>query len=248
MSWQHVYSLQPYFPYSALSCKRACGSTRGRRKLPQSLRLSPAPNLAQAGCAFGMPSVASATSSWRRSFFPHTQKESHVRICAKKIAGGGFRTGILATAFAGNQAASPSAGRNEEASRARAKKLYMNVSNILNRQMIWSVLRPSRSRASERARRSDGAGGRRRAGCTHEKRAQAPALMAEAWSGTPSIGRSEPCRSCVLGRQISRGLRCVPRQWQCRENAGQRVHRTTLGGGWDWPRSRAVAACWQLLC
>ena len=74
MSWQHVYSLQPYFPYSALSCKRACGSTRDRRKLPQSLRLSLAPDLAQAGCAFDMPSAASATSSWRRPFFFHTQK------------------------------------------------------------------------------------------------------------------------------------------------------------------------------
>jgi hypothetical protein len=54
--------------------------------------------------------------------------------------------------------------------------------------------------------------------------------------------------SCVPGRQISHGLRCVPRQWQCRENAGPRVHRTPLGAGWDWPRSLVVAARWQLLC
>ena len=55
-------------------------------------------------------------------------------------------------------------------------------------------------------------------------------------------------RSCVRNRQISRGLRCVPRQWQCREIAGPRVHRTPLGAGWDWPRSLAEAACWRLLC
>eukprot|EP01044_Picomonas_judraskeda_P007287 COSAG03_NODE_776_length_5903_cov_20.293763_4_plen_181_part_00 len=55
-------------------------------------------------------------------------------------------------------------------------------------------------------------------------------------------------RSSVPGRQISRGLRCVPRQWQCREIAGPRVHRTPLGAGWGWPRSLAGAACWQLLC
>ena len=55
-------------------------------------------------------------------------------------------------------------------------------------------------------------------------------------------------RSCVPGRQISRGLRRVPRQWQCREIAGPRVHRTPLGADWDWPRSLAEAACWRLLC
>ena len=54
--------------------------------------------------------------------------------------------------------------------------------------------------------------------------------------------------SCVPGRQISRGLRSMPRQWQCREIAGPRVHRTPLGAGWDWPPSLAVAACWQQLC
>ena len=55
-------------------------------------------------------------------------------------------------------------------------------------------------------------------------------------------------KSCVPGRQISRGLRSVPRQWQCREIVGTRVHWTPLGAGWDWPRSLAKAACWQLLC
>ena len=55
-------------------------------------------------------------------------------------------------------------------------------------------------------------------------------------------------RSCVLGCQISHGLRSMPRQWQCREIAGPRVHRTPLGAGWDWPPSLAVAGCWQQLC
>ena len=55
-------------------------------------------------------------------------------------------------------------------------------------------------------------------------------------------------RRCVLGRQISRGLRSMPRQWQCLEIAGPRVHRTPLGAGWDWLPSLAVAGCWQQLC
>ena len=50
-------------------------------------------------------------------------------------------------------------------------------------------------------------------------------------------------QSCVRGRQISRGRRCVPRQWQCRETAVRHVRRTPLGGGWNCPRSLAVAGC-----
>jgi len=54
-------------------------------------------------------------------------------------------------------------------------------------------------------------------------------------------------QSCVRSCQTSRGLRCVPRQWQYREIHGPRVHRTPLGAGWDWPGSLPVAACWNIL-
>ena len=40
----------------------------------------------------------------------------------------------------------------------------------------------------------------------------------------------------------------VPRQWQCRgENTGSPVHQTPVCGGWDCPRSLAVAAWRDLL-
>ncbi len=51
-------------------------------------------------------------------------------------------------------------------------------------------------------------------------------------------------RSCVRNCQTSRGLRCLPRQWQRHEIHGERVHRSPLGAGWDWPCSLAVVACW----
>ena len=54
-------------------------------------------------------------------------------------------------------------------------------------------------------------------------------------------------QTCVQSGQISRGRICVPRQWQCHQNTGSRVHRTPLSGGWDCLRSLGVAACRGLL-
>ena len=50
--------------------------------------------------------------------------------------------------------------------------------------------------------------------------------------------------SCVRSYQASRGLRCVPRQWQIHEIHGPRVHGMPLRASWDWPHALAVAVNW----
>ena len=93
----------------------------------------------------------------------------------------------------------------------------------------------------------------RRTGGVQAVRAETQENGRHAHAGGESIGPSTldlqigVVQSGVRSRQISHGLHCVPRQSQCRENDGPRVHCTALGAGWDWPRSPAVAACWQLL-
>ena len=54
-------------------------------------------------------------------------------------------------------------------------------------------------------------------------------------------------QTCVRSGQISRGRLSVPRQWQCHQNTGSRVHRTPLRGGWDCPRSLVLPVCRGLL-
>ena len=54
-------------------------------------------------------------------------------------------------------------------------------------------------------------------------------------------------QTCVRSGQISRRRLSVPRQWQCHQNTGSRVHRARLRGGWDCLRSLAAAVCRDLL-
>ena len=104
--------------------------------------------------------------------------------------------------------------------------------------MIGEALR----RAADRRAIHAGLGALKRTENGHSARADAVSM------GPSALYRENGAvQTCVRSGQISRGRLSVPRQWQCHQNTGSRVHRTRLRGGWDCPRSLAAAACRGLL-
>ena len=141
-----------------------------------------------------------------------------------------------------SQTTEPSAGRKP---RPRAKTQYMNVSYeyILNRQMIrlnvrWQTRqRQPRRRAIRRRRRAS----------ARTKNGQSSRADGGSMGRNALDRENRDASTCVRSRQISRGRLSVPRQWQCHQNTGSRVHRTPLRRGWDCPRSLVLPVCHGLL-
>ena len=92
-------------------------------------------------------------------------------------------------------------------SRPRGRKTIHECQPSYCSRMIWSGRWPVAERRGNRgAERSGAAGGRRHA----RKTAKAPVLMAEAWSRTPSIGRTGMLRPvCEAARSAAAGSPCL---------------------------------------
>ena len=170
--------------------------------------------------------------------------QSSIQLTQSRRRGGsntdrGDRRARVSSARAG-QTTEPSAGRKPA---TPAKRQDMNASNHC--RQIGCDQRPAEATvaAGGAAERS----GNARRASARTKNGQSSRADGGSMGPNALDRENRDAYTCVRSGQSSPGRRCVPRQWQCGQNAGSPMHRTPLRRGWDCPRSLAAAACRGLL-